>query len=276
MRQANLSTTRLPRRRRHAHWLFVAALLPAIGAAQAQDSLPELATLRDCVRSNFPESSFKQAVELVSQDRAGGSRTLQSRLYGEAQGEGRFGLMLQVNQPADLAGARYLLLERAGRDDMYVYLPAVGRTRRIIGSMRGQPLWGTEFSYEDIKQLQGAMIHSPAQVTGSETRDGRLIHHIEVSPAAEEESSYTRIELELDAQTCLVTETRLFDAAGVRKRMSADPTSFRQLGERWVYGRVNIDNLREQTSSYLVFSDVEYDERLSNTLFNPKSFHIAN
>ena len=248
-------------------------LILAVGAAPVLAT--DLESLRDCVRANFPQESFQQSIRLTAVDRAGGERELVAELYGTQQGEERFGLVLQVEQPADLANARYLLLARDGRDDMYVYLPAVNRSRRIVGSMRGQPLWGTDFSYEDIKQLQGAMIDSPAEYVGQSTRADRLQHQVTVTPAAEEESPYSRIELVLDDASCLVTETRFYDDAGLAKRMHSDPGGFRRLDARWAYQRVEMKNLRDQTTSVLELGDLSYDPRLPRGLFHPKTFHIA-
>lgn len=254
---------------------FAAALLLAGLADTAQAQIRDLAELRACIAQNLPQSSFRQRMRLVSHDPAGGSRELDAVLYGTRQSAERISLMLDVRAPRDLAGARYLLIERAGSDDMYVYLPAVGRTRRVIGGMRGQPLWGTDFSYEDIKRLQSAMMNGDSQLSGRAVSQDRSAHRLTLTPAPDAQSAYKRVELDVDDRSCLLLEARFFDAAGLVKRMQADPARFRQLGSRWLLGRVSMHNLRAGTHSTLDLDEVEYDQRLSMALFNPATFHLS-
>ena len=253
-------------------------LLAGLGSspALAQDADP-MATVRECARANLPASSFSQAIELSSWDASGGQRTLIGELYGVAEGGAkRISLMLSVDEPTDLAGARYLLNRRGERDDMYVYLPAMGRTRRIMGGMKGQPLWGTDFSYEDIKHLQASLSEQNTAYLGQAESQGRSVHQLRVTPSAESESAYTTIDIDIDSQTCLLLQARFFDSSGVFKRMDSDPAHYLQVDQRWVPGQVRIENLRSQTHSLLKLANYSFDERLSKTYFNPKAFHLAN
>ena len=254
---------------------FAAALLLAGLADTAQAQIRDLAELRACITQNLPQSSFRQRIRLVSYDPAGGSRELDAVLYGTRQSAERISLMLDVRAPGDLAGSRYLLIERAGSDDMYVYLPALGRTRRVIGGMRGQPLWGTDFSYEDIKRLQSALLDGRSELSGRVVSQDRPAHRLRLRPAPDAQSAYTYLELDLDDRSCLLLEARFFDAAGLVKHMRADPARFRQLGTRWLLGRVSMHNLRAGTHSTLDLDEVEYDQRLSMAMFNPATFHYS-
>ncbi|MGJ8669648.1 MAG: outer membrane lipoprotein-sorting protein [Oceanococcus sp.] len=258
----------------------VGTFLGVASAAAAADpaieqSVDEIATVRDCARANLPQTSFSQNIELTSWDAGGGKRSLVGQLFGVTDGEQRISLMMSVGEPQDLAGARYLLNRRGERDNMYVYLPAMSRTRRIMGGMKGQPLWGTDFSYEDIKHLQASLSEPDTEYLGTGQVAERTFHKLRVIPMAESESAYTSIEIDIDEQTCLLLGARFFDSSGVLKRMDSNPESFSQLGSRWVPGMVSIENLRSQTRSSLKMENYVFDEDLSNSYFNPKAFHLA-
>lgn len=247
--------------------LFVGPVL-----AQQSDPLPEI---RTCIKANFPDRSFHQHVRLISEDAAGGEQVLEAELFGLETTNDQINLMLSVEQPQDLAGARYLLLAKPDKDDMYVYLPALDRVRRVVGGMRGQPLWGTDFSYEDIKHLQVVLSDADVVYLGQGQRDQRALHQLQIKPLATAESAYEKIEIDLDAQTCLIAEARFFDAAGPSKRLSTAADAYFQVADRWVSGRVDMENLRSQTRSRLELSQVVYDQKLSRQLFNPKTFFMA-
>ncbi len=251
-------------------------LLLALGSVPAVSAQTDpLIEIRACVEANFPARNFRQQVRLSSTDAAGGEQVLQARLYGVRGESSQLNLMLSVEQPQDLSGARYLLLSRSSRDDMYVYLPAMDRVRRIMGGMRGQPLWGTDFSYEDIKHLQAGLNKTQTRYLGAGSKAGRELHRLQVDPDPLAESGYQKIEIDLDVLTCLIVEARFFDDAGLSKRLSSATEAFRQVDGRWIFGDVRMQSLRNGTHSRLEVSEVVFDQSLPRTLFNPKTFYLA-
>ncbi|ORE88698.1 hypothetical protein ATO7_02445 [Oceanococcus atlanticus] len=259
--------------------ILIVAVGIAWGVSDALAAEPATRTLQDiqaCVQNNLPSTSLRQKVELKSTDPAGGRRELGAYLYALQDARQRLNLMLTVQSPPDLAGARYLLVEKADFDDIYVYLPAVRKTRRVMGAMRGQPLWGTDFSYEDLKYLQDGFGGHNTEHLGNGQSAGRAVHHLRIEPDAAAQSAYQSIEIDLDQRTCLLLEARFFDAAGLSKRMTSDPTQFSQVGESWVAGFVTMYDFSTETQSTMSLSEVVYDESFSRNRFNPQTFHLVN
>jgi predicted RND superfamily exporter protein len=56
----------------------------------------------------------------------------------------------RFNSPADIAGTAVLTVENAGDDDIWVYLPALKKVRRLPASNRRDAFVGTDFSYGDV------------------------------------------------------------------------------------------------------------------------------
>jgi len=60
-------------------------------------------------------------------------------------------LLLRFTYPNDIKGTSFLVWEHRGRDnERFLYLPAIGRVRRIATSEKEENFVGTDFSYEDI------------------------------------------------------------------------------------------------------------------------------
>lgn len=60
-------------------------------------------------------------------------------------------VLIRFSYPNDIKGTGLLVLERAGADDdRYLYLPALGRVRRIAGAERQSSFAGSDLSYEEI------------------------------------------------------------------------------------------------------------------------------
>jgi hypothetical protein len=59
--------------------------------------------------------------------------------------------LIRFLAPSDIKGTSLLVWEHAGADDeRFLYLPALGRVRRIAGQEKQQSFVGSDLSYEDI------------------------------------------------------------------------------------------------------------------------------
>ena len=60
-------------------------------------------------------------------------------------------LLIRFNYPADIRGTSFLVWEHPSADDeRFLYLPSLGRVRRIAGSEAQESFAGSDFSYEEI------------------------------------------------------------------------------------------------------------------------------
>jgi len=65
--------------------------------------------------------------------------------------DGQDRLLLKFTYPNDIKGVSFLVWEHKGQDnERFLYLPALGRIRRIASSEKDENFAGTDFSYEDI------------------------------------------------------------------------------------------------------------------------------
>jgi predicted RND superfamily exporter protein len=93
-------------------------------------------------------------------------------------------IVMRLLQPADVKGTTTLLMEHSeGDDDMWIYLPGLKKTRRLVGSNVRDSYMGTEFSYGDI------MGHKPKEwshkLLREETLAGQSVWVIESTPREE-------------------------------------------------------------------------------------------
>lgn len=66
-------------------------------------------------------------------------------------------VMISFDSPPDVRGTRFLQMQHSDRDDdMWIYLPALHKTRRLISNNKRDSFVGTDFSYGDILQLDPA------------------------------------------------------------------------------------------------------------------------
>lgn len=248
----------------------IVALLAAQPAAAAP--LETIEEIRACMRSNLPERTSRQRVVLKARDRAGGERVLEARLHWKRFRRDLPRVRIRVDDPPDMRGASFLLIEqeRGRESEMYVYLPAAQRVRRIPAKSTSDQLWGTDFSYDDVRQLQWIAGEGAHRRLEDGEVAGRPSYVLELPLEPEEASSYQRIVVFVDHRTCVVLRTEFYERGGEpRKVLSADPESLFQEGERWLAREVEMVDLRDQTTSWLRIVEVENDVELPDRLFNP-------
>jgi len=187
---------RNPRDYRAGVRLLAAALL-MLGASSAGQAAPTAATVEAidaCMRANIPPALQIRQFSLNAVDHNGAGRLMKGRLYA-IRDNGLLRTMLRIDSPPDLRGAAYLLREgeAAQQDAMYVYLPALNKVRRIMGGTQDNPLFGTDLSYADLKQISHAFSGGQIELEKTDKIDGRDTYILGLIPDASQQSRYSRI-----------------------------------------------------------------------------------
>src|SRR6478752_1936041 len=74
--------------------------------------------------------------------------TMATKLYDGGKTEKR---IYRFSSPADVQGTGVLVFDYETKaDDVWIYMPALRKTRRIVSTQRSQSFMGSEFSYGDL------------------------------------------------------------------------------------------------------------------------------
>lgn len=255
-----------------------AVLLAAIPAATAAAPPPKPTTADgwlSCMRGNLPPSVRVEHIRLTSTDAAGGRRVLAGTLYA-AREDGRLRAMLHVDAPGDLAGASYLVRETGdGGQETYLYLPALNRVRRIVGSDAAGSLFGTDLSYADVRQLENAFSGAQARLEGGATIDGRAVQRVLVVPRPGQDSRYDAIRVWVDEQTCVALRVDLAAGGKTVKRLTAPASALHRSGGYWYVDLVSIHDLQKGGQTELRVLGVRNGGQLPHSLFDRHTFYLG-
>jgi hypothetical protein len=248
--------------------VFLAA--PALADEAAQKVM-------DCMQANLPPTARVQQLELASTDRAGGTRVLEANLYAMLD-KGLLRLSLRIIGPPDLAGSAYLLRETEGdrEDDIYLSLPKAQRIRHITGAQASQSLFGTDFSYADVRQIQGAFAAGDSKLEAPAEIDKRPVHVLVQKPQEKKVSPYTMVRSWVDQQTCVPLKTEFYEGDKPRKRLTSPAASLKQSGKHWYPGEMEMVDLKTETRTTLKLGRIMDVDGLSIRYFNPSTFNYGN
>ena len=259
----------IPARGRLAATLLFAVCLPAA----AQTATPTAEELARCARANAPSETFKQHAELETVRADGDARTLYIRLLARKSRDG-VDANLRVLNPPDLSGMSVLVLADAEDGDaMFTYVPALQRSRRVSGNASSQSLWGTDFTYADVRQLLGTVDGGTATRQPDSTYRDEPVHVLDLVPAATAEVDYARIIMALEPANCVPVHVRFINHAdAVIRELEVDPTSIEQAGERHFARRMTMYNRQTQSRTRVELSRVEFDESIPRRAFHPRGY----
>jgi outer membrane lipoprotein-sorting protein len=144
---------------------------------------------REIMEKNFYATKIKhlhsESTMTLINDK-GQQRVRQSRSVSLLQPNGIDSkLMIRFLRPGDIEGTGYLQVQHYdGEDDMWIYLPALKKVRRLVASNKKDSFVGSDFSYGDILlPVVDAYTHT---LLRTEVLDGEDCYVIESVPATEQ------------------------------------------------------------------------------------------
>ncbi|MFO7639064.1 MAG: outer membrane lipoprotein-sorting protein [bacterium] len=192
------------------------------------------------------------AATMVIRDRNG--REQQRAIRSIMKGDER--MMTTFVEPAELAGVTFLSLPGG---NMWIYLPAQGRVRRVSGSMVNQGFGGSDFSYEEMSNISFAGSDSVLSIAGTEL-DGRPAWLL----LLEATGGRTRLWVDRERSVPLQIE-KLGPTGAVEKRIEFG--EFLVAGELSLPGRVLMRDLKQGSSTEIRVREFQLNTGLPDSRF---------
>lgn len=244
--------------------------------AKAPPPSPKSATvqqIKECMRSNLAYRGALRDLEIRSTDREGMSKTLKMKLFWKPAKDGKVRMNLRLTAPEELKNSGYLLLEDASGESVYSYLPAAAKVQRITGGDAAKPLWGTDFSYAELKQVQGLAVEGATTRKADEKVSGRDAWVLETA-TDKDLTSYQRVVSYVDQQTCTLLKSEFFTkGTQARKVLEADTSSLLTVDDYSLILTYKMRDVRERTQTVLNMSDLYLLEGHREALFDPATFY---
>jgi hypothetical protein len=239
-------------------WLYATLALAA--------EVPEVA--RVCMEKNTPATSSVQSIELRARDRSGYEQVLEADTYWKRGADQQSRILMHFNEPVDIRGARFLIVENTPQNDMYMYMPGLFKVRKITSKRISSSILGTDFSYEDYERLHGVFTNTRSEQYPDDVLDGRPVHVINSYP--EGDSGYEKIKTYIDIETCVALKTELFESGHqLRKTLTVNPDDITKEGNIHVPRTLLMRDLRDKTETRLRVQAIKTDVALEDDLFDP-------
>ncbi|MCF8225004.1 MAG: outer membrane lipoprotein-sorting protein [Bacteroidales bacterium] len=176
---------------------------------QGQDPAEIVRKSHDAVKI----SSFEALSTLSITDSRGNVRIRENTMASKAYADGTEKRIIKFTSPAEVKGTGILIFDYEDKaDDMWIYLPALRKTRRIVSSEKSNSFMGSEFSNGDMSAPK--VEDFDYELTGEETVNGIHCWKIKARPKninLEDEYGYTERNAWIGKNDYIVQKTEYYD-----------------------------------------------------------------
>lgn len=256
--------------------LLTLAILLLVSTTQSQTLSAEQIMTQS--NDRYQGDDFQSQVRLTTTDALGNSSEilvdLAAQLVAESKvsGKHRYNLVATVNSPSDLAGLAVLIHEQEFdlADDIWLFLPAVGSAKKIVPENFRTPLFGSEFSFEELIDREPGL--STHELLREEALDGRNVWVIQSTPFEPDIAEFAYRITFVDQETLLQLRMELYDDFDTMIKLfsSQQIETVDGVPTRILSSAENLETGRTSTFEFL---NPRYNQGgLTDAMFDPEQF----
>ncbi len=257
---------------------IVFGLLAALGMAGAGTARAADLTAVQIVERTFVVSKFKDSVgdatfRLINA--SGQERVRESLGYSKLRTNGVDNMRFtRFTAPPDIKGTATLLMENSAQDDdIWIYLPALKKVRRLVASNKKDSFVGTDFSYGDV--IGHKVSDWKHTLVREETVDGQPCYVVESTPAnpdVQANSGYSKRISWVRKDNFVTVKGESYDEGGqLLKKFSA--SELQQLDpalHRWQANRLESLNVQTGHRTVLEFRNTKVNQNVGDDVFTTR------
>ncbi len=190
-----------------------------------------------------------------------GGQVREKSFRGYARSEDK--AYMEFTAPERDKNTRFLKLN----DEMYIYIPDVGKPTRIAGHMLRQSMMGSDFSYDDFTENERLLDLYDIELIESDTFNEQECHVLELT-AKVEEINYFQRRVWVTKDNYIPVKTELYAKSGkLMKELNVLET--REIASRDFPVRIRmINKLRKDTYTELSFDNIKLDISIPDKYFS--------
>jgi hypothetical protein len=205
-------------------------------------------------------------VDLRMRDGRGGERHRRIRTIAKHI-DGRMHSIGRLISPQHLRGMTILSIEARDRsDDVFVYLPSLGRVRRVSMGRRADSFLGSDLSYRDLDRQRAEDYRIESLTRG--VVEGEPVHVIMARPKKPE--TYQQIGFLVARSDLAILELRYYkDGDAQASRIVRFPrASIRSSGGKLIPTRIHVANTIRGSETDVAISELEVNPEIDDRLFS--------
>lgn len=246
--------------------LSIAAIVFTLGIARAE-APSGLTIMQEAFnRDDGQDAYFKSEMALA--DKNFNERTRVFELYVKDFGP-QLKSFIKFLEPADISGTSFLSWENeAGDDTQYLYLPALGRSRRIVSTQKNLKFVNSDFTYEDMQRRRPE--RDEHKFLREEQIEKWACYVVESAPRDPKDSQYSKRIIWVDKQSKVIVGVDFYDKKGVPVKNLRVQT-LQEVQGVWTAMETEVFDRLSGHKTYIVVKEAKYNQGLSDDIFTQRN-----
>lgn len=178
--------------------------------------------------------------------------------------EGRLKSYVEFLEPTDIKGTKFLSWENQDGDDtQYLYLPELGRSRRIVSSQKKLRFVNTDFTYEDMQRRHPQ--EDEHKILNEDVYFGQSVYVLESIPK-DGESQYGRLVSLIEKESLIPVSIDYYDKKD-RRIKELRVFELQQIEGIWTIMKVEMYDLKAEHRTRMSIKSVLYNQGLDDKFF---------
>jgi hypothetical protein len=256
---------------KRAIFLIIITLLPisiyGVTELKSADNQKDPIKIMEASRDAMKVSTFEAVSLLTIRDNKGRVRERTNVTASKSYQDGTEKRIIKFLSPPDVKGTTILIYDhKEGEDEMWIYLPALNKTRRIVSSEKGKSFMGSEFSNSDMSSPPISDFNHKI-VDENSTLGIIRIESTPISQEKEDEYGYSRKISTISTSDFTVSRIEFFDFDNHLFKLIEISDYIRLEGGRFLIGQMNAINYSNNRTSEIKMQEVSSGEDVRDDLF---------
>jgi hypothetical protein len=175
-------------------------------------------------------------------------------------------MIVVFQRPANVAGTRFLTMDNAsGGEDRWIFLPSLGKVRRIAASEGGGSFMGSDFSYDDISSMDRDIDMDTHSLLQEETLDGVSCYVVQSVPK-DSTYRYSKIISWIDKSRPLMYKSEMYNRRNELVKLM-EMSAYRDVQGQLTPMETKVSTLSSGTSTTIYMDIIKYDDSIPEGVF---------
>jgi len=241
--------------------VFFAFLLGAFLTIHAQDAESVVKSSRNRIKADTV--SMRSRMVIQAKDGSTSERVIDN--YSKDGPNGARNIIV-FKEPASVAGSRFLTMAtKNGPDDRWIYLPSLGKVRRIASSEGSGSFMGTDFSYDDISATSRGAELDTHTLLREENFNGSTCYVIQSVPK-DGSFQYSKMVQWIAKDTYIIMKIELYDKKNTLVK-TVEMSGVKTFQDRLTPTITKMTTHAAGTSTTITYEIVKYNDPIPEGVF---------
>jgi hypothetical protein len=187
--------------------------------------------------------------------------------YAKDDAKGRARAVIVFQSPATVKGTRFLTMDNdKGKSDQWIFLPGIGKVRRIASSESGGSFMGTDFSYDDMSLMSRDVGEDTHTILREEPLNGAACYVIQSVPKKPVDFQYTKTVSWIDKSSSRIYKIELYNKRGEIEKLMAT-SAYKNVQGRDTPTQTKVSTIAAGTSTTIYMDIIKYDDPIPESVF---------